>query len=248
MTLPSPLPASDSAEGPARHLPLPGTRNLRDIGGYPADGGRTTRWRTLLRTDALDRLPARSQAELLDLGIRQVIDLRWPSEVTALPSVFGDSTRVRYLNIPLLDNPPSPAEGLPHIYRRILDERSAELTSVVRALLAPDSGTTIVGCAGGIDRTGVTVGVVLRAVGVPAEVVASDYALSADCFATDGADAGLDDWRAGAVAIDCRPEYMAATLEYLERRHGGAAGLLERHGIGPAAIGQLVDLLTEPSA
>jgi protein-tyrosine phosphatase len=221
---------------------------MRDIGGYPADGGRTTRWRTLLRTDALDRLPTRSQAELLDLGVRQVIDLRWASEVAAFPSVFVDSARVRYLNIPLLDNPPSPAEGLPHIYRRILDERGAELASVVRALLAPDSAPTIVGCAGGIDRTGVTVGVVLRAVGVPAEVVASDYALSADCFATDGAHAELDDWRAGAVAIDCRPEYMTATLEYLEHRYGGAAGLLDRHGIGPAAIDQLVGLLTEPPA
>ena len=46
---------------PARHLRLPGTRNLRDVGGYPAGPGRRTRWRTLLRTDALDRLPAASQ-------------------------------------------------------------------------------------------------------------------------------------------------------------------------------------------
>ena len=34
---------------PERHISLPGTFNLRDVGGYPASGG-TTRWRTLLRS------------------------------------------------------------------------------------------------------------------------------------------------------------------------------------------------------
>ena len=62
----SPTPVViDPAE---RHLPLPGTRNLRDVGGYPAAGGRRTRWRTLLRTDSLDSLPDASQAALLETG------------------------------------------------------------------------------------------------------------------------------------------------------------------------------------
>jgi protein-tyrosine phosphatase len=118
---------------------------------------------------------------------------------------------------------------------------------VVRALLAPDGLPAIVGCAGGIDRTGVTVGLLLSVVGVPLDVVAADYALSSACYATDGAEAGLDDWRAGAVEVDCRPEYMVATIEHLEREHGGAAALLARHGIEASAIDELVDRLTEVS-
>ena len=232
---------------PVRHLRLAGTRNLRDVGGYPAGRGRRTRWRTLLRTDALDRLPATSQKRLLDLGMRQVIDLRWPSEVAERPSVFADSGAIRYLNVPLLDNPPAPAEGLRHIYRRMLDKRGAELATVVRALLVPDGLPAIVGCAGGIDRTGVTIGLLLTTLGVPASVVADDYALSTACYATDGADAGLDDWRSSAVEIDCVSDYMIATLDHLEREHGGALALLARHGIGPAAVDQLVERLTEPS-
>jgi protein-tyrosine phosphatase len=228
-----------------RHLRLPGTRNLRDVGGYPAGPGRATRWGTLLRTDALDRLPDSSRVRLLELGIRQVIDLRWPSELANEPSVFADSPVVRYISVPLLDNPPEPAEGLPHIYRRMLDERSAQLAVVVRALLSPDGLPAIVGCAGGIDRTGVTIALLLSAVGVPADVVAADYAMSTACFATDGREAGLDGWRAGAVAIDCRPEYMLGTLEHLEREHGGAAALLGRHGLGHEALAELVERLTE---
>jgi hypothetical protein len=235
-----------TAEEPARHLRLPGTRNLRDIGGYPAGDGRTTRWRTLLRTDALDRLPTSSQQRLLELDVRQVIDLRWPSELAEWPSVFAGSADVRYLSVPMgPDNAPGPDEAVPDVYRRILDERGAELASVIRALLEPDGLPAIIGCAGGIDRTGVTVGLLLSVVGVPAEVVAADYALSAACFATDGSDAGLDDWRAGAVTINCLPEYMTVTLERLEREDGGVAGFLGRHGIGPSAIGRLIERLTE---
>jgi protein-tyrosine phosphatase len=232
---------------PARHLRLTGTRNLRDVGGYPAGPGRVTRWRTLLRTDALDRLPESSQARLLELGIRQVIDLRWPSELAQLPSVFAGSAAVRYLSLPLLDNPPAPPEGLREIYRRIIEERGPELATIVRAVLAPGGLPAIIGCAGGIDRTGVTVGLMLTAVGVPVDIVAADYAMSAACFATDGRDAGLDDWRAGSVAVDCLPEYMVATLEHLERELGGAAGMLARHGIGADEIEVLKERLTEPA-
>jgi protein-tyrosine phosphatase len=240
------IDSSLPADEPTRHLRLAGTRNLRDVGGYPAAHGRKTRWRTLLRTDALDCLPASSQAHLLGLGLRQVVDLRWPHELAAYPSVFASSSAVRYRSIPLLDNPPAPAEGLAHIYRRILDERGAELAAVVAGLLEDDGLPAIVGCAGGIDRTGVTIALILTAVGVPAEVVVTDYALSAASFATDGAGAGLEDWRAGAVEVDCLPAYMGATLDHLEHEHGGAAGLLAPHGVGPADIAELVERLTQP--
>ena len=231
-----------------RHVALAGTRNLRDLGGYPAGPGRTTRWATLLRTDAHDRLPPASQDRLLEMGIRQVVDLRWPTELAERPSVFAGSAAVRYISVPLLDNPPFPVESLPRLYRRMLDERGEQLATIVRALLAPGGLPAVIGCAGGIDRTGVTVGLLLSAVGVPADVVAADYALSAACFATDGAAAALDDWRAGAVEVDCRPEYMLDTLDHLEREHGGAVALLGRHGVAPDRIAELVDLLTEPAA
>src|SRR3954470_4487256 len=97
-------PASNDA--PQRHLRIPGTRNLRDVGGYPAGQGRRIRWRTLYRIDALDRLPPQSQEQLLALGLRHVIDLRWPHKLVGAPSVFARSSRVRYTNIALWEDPP----------------------------------------------------------------------------------------------------------------------------------------------
>jgi protein-tyrosine phosphatase len=231
---------------PARHIRLAGTRNLRDVGGYPAAGGRRTRWRTLLRTDALDRLPPASQAKLLDLGVRQVIDLRWPTELDEAPSVFRASGAVSYRNIALLDEDPGPGKSMADIYRLMLDARAPQLVDVVRSLIAPGGLPAVVGCAAGKDRTGVAIALVLAAVGVPADVVAIDYALSAEIFAADVADEHLIDWRAAPAIVDCAPETMLETLEHLEARHGGAVALLRRNGLTDDELVRLSDLLTEP--
>ena len=228
-----------------RHIRLAGTRNLRDVGGYPAGDGRRTRWRTLLRTDALDRLPATSQAELIALGLRQVIDLRWTSELDEFPSVFRASDSVRYRSIPLLDEDPGPGKSLSDIYRMMLDVRGPQLVEVVRALLGPGGLPAVVGCAAGKDRTGVAIALVLAAVGVPKEVVAGDYALSAELFAAEVADEHLVDWRAAPAVVDCAPENMIEALDHLERRHGGAATLLLANGLTRAELDRLAELLTE---
>jgi protein-tyrosine phosphatase len=235
-----------SGTGPYdRHLRLPGTRNLRDIGGYPAGPGRQTKWRTLFRTDALDLLPVDSQRALLDIGVRHAIDLRWPGEIEARPSVFRDSADVRYLSLPLHDDRPEPTGGVPASYRAILDGRGSQFAAVGHALLAPGGLPAVIGCTAGIDRTGLTIALILSAIGVPPEIVAADYALSAANYASDGRGSGLDDWRSGPVVVDCIPEYMIGALDHVEATYGGAAAFLASHGLTAADVGRLRDLLTE---
>jgi protein-tyrosine phosphatase len=241
----TPLPPSSPRE---RHVRLAGTRNLRDVGGYPVSGGRQTRWGVLFRADALDQLPTESQEALLALELRQAIDLRWPIEAEARPSVFRDMPAVSYLNVPLRDTGTSLFDGFPGAYREMLDERGAQVAAVARALLGPDGLPAVVGCAAGVDRTGVVIAVVLAAIGVPVDVVAADYALSAASYADDSGDSGLDDWRRGRVEIDCKPEYVAGALDHLRRRHGGAAAFLVAHGLTDADIDRLRELLTEAVA
>jgi protein-tyrosine phosphatase len=229
-----------------RHLPLPGTRNLRDVGGYPAATGRQTRWRTLLRTDSLDLLPAESQERLLGLGLRQVIDLRWPSELDEAPSVFQASDRLRYTSIPLLADDPTPHLGLAGMYRHIFDARATQLVEVVRALLTPGGAPAVIGCAAGKDRTGVAIALVLAVAGVPRDIIVEDYALSAPMFARPMDDPNINDWRAGSIEVESPPEYMESSLAHLDERHGGAAGLLRANGLTDAELDALVELITEP--
>jgi protein-tyrosine phosphatase len=239
--------AQDTAQtgAPNRHLRIPGTRNLRDVGGYPAGHGRRTRWRTLYRTDALDRLPATSQATLIDLGLRHVVDLRWPHEVAGAPSVFARSSRVRYTNIALWDDP-APEGDPASIYSGAFDTRADVLASIARTLLEADGLPAVIGCAAGVDRTGVSIALLLSAVGVPIEVCATDYGLSVETYAaSEDAVEGMDEWRSGPVSLNCLPEYMLQALEHLQRRHGGARALLAREGLSEAQLDRLTDLLTE---
>ncbi len=240
------MSATRPSEPSDRHLPLEGTRNVRDVGGYPARGGRRTRWRTLLRSDELTRLPVPAQEQLIALGLRQVIDLRWPEELVRAPNVFAASPIIRYTSLPLLQDDPTPHAGLAGMYRHVFDRRSRQLAGVARSLLAEDGLPAIVGCAAGKDRTGVTIALLLDLVGVPTDVIVEDYALSAGYFADPRAPVDPADWRHPPLAVDSPPEFMTSALEHLDRAHGGARALLAREGLSERDLDHLVDLLTEP--
>ncbi len=216
------------------------------MGGYPAGPGRRVRWRTLFRTDALDRLPQRSVDRLLGLGVRQVIDLRWPHELAVAPSVFAAHPAVVYRSIPLLDDDPTPQVGLAGTYRHILDERRAQLIEVVRAILAPAGTPVVIGCSAGKDRTGVVIALLLATVGVPPDVIAEDYQLTAELYARPVDDEHLVDWRATPIEVECPPEHILGALDHLEQRHGGPDALLRAGGLTDAELSALTDRLTEP--
>lgn len=231
---------------PRRHLPLDGTRNVRDVGGYPCAGGRRTRWRTLLRSDELTRLPEHAVDELREIGLRQVIDLRWPDELELSPNIFADDPAVRYRHIALLVDDPTPHSGLAGMYRHVLDERLAQLVEVARALLEPAGLPAVIGCAAGKDRTGITIAVLLSLAGVPEDLVVEDYALSAGYFAVPNHTIPAGDWRHQPLVVDSPPEFMASALDHLRDVHGGARALLRSGGLREVELDALVDRLTEP--
>jgi len=65
-----------------RHLDWEGCFNVRELGGLPAAGGRTTSWGGLVRADALDGLTAAGWAALVEHGVRTVVDLRNDDELS----------------------------------------------------------------------------------------------------------------------------------------------------------------------
>ncbi|EBV3599937.1 protein-tyrosine-phosphatase, partial [Salmonella enterica subsp. enterica serovar Virchow] len=88
---------------PERHIRLEAAFNVRDLGGYRTSSGATTRWRSLLRADALHKLTESDINALLVLGVRTVIDLRSAEELSKQPSIFGSRSEVCYHHIPLFD-------------------------------------------------------------------------------------------------------------------------------------------------
>ena len=106
-----------------RHIPLGKMNNLRDLGGYPGAGGRTTAWERFLRGDVPLGLGEADLQWLPDRDITTVIDLRTPAEVERKPDQLSAVEGFHYVNCPLLEgeNMPNLAEDVARGYFDLLD-------------------------------------------------------------------------------------------------------------------------------
>jgi protein-tyrosine phosphatase len=234
-----------------RRIQVPGTFNLRDIGGYPAASGRTTRWRRLLRSDALHLVDASGAIALADLGLRTVIDLRTDGEAAIAPDPFLGSTtqamRISLLGRDLLGLPPE----LAGIYRYMIGERGDAVTAAVRVLCDASSLPALVHCHAGKDRTGILIGLVLAVLGVPDEVIADDYALSAS-YLNPQTTAAIGHLHPSskfdeALAADLLASPPALILDVLAQARaagGDIDGYLVSHGASRAELDSLREELT----
>jgi protein-tyrosine phosphatase len=228
-----------------RHLPLAGTYNVRDVGGYATRDGRRTRWRTLLRADSLHRLTEDAQTQLIDAGVRTVVDLRHAAELTEAPNVFLASHRLRYVHAPLFADPTTrpvaeqPELGsLAGIYRFAVEQRGRELTRVVSILAGAGALPALVHCTAGKDRTGLAIALALAAVNVPDDTIAEDYALSAQYLVGgyfDEARARAErrgiPWEAYQARLVCPAPLLLDTLALVRERSGGVPEYLLEHGL-----------------
>lgn len=256
---PGPGPAAGGlAAGPPadpdRLIALPGTHNLRDLGGYPARGG-TVRWRTLLRSDALHQLDDAGREQLAALNLRTVIDLRTPGETELAPSALGPGFTGRRQHIPVLDAasfatmPPE----LTAVYRHMIDDCGTMLGAAVRCLAGPGALPALIHCSAGKDRTGTLTALVLAAIGVPDEVVAADYALSHTYLLAEPGEAlrrvrdstGLGQ-RLNLQLMGSPPEVILELLGYVRDRAGSVPGYLRAHGVTGQDLAQLHQGLVEP--
>jgi len=84
-----------------RRLPLEGTVNFRDLGGYETSAGRRIRWGRVFRSDHLSRLTDRDIAFLQRLKIRCVCDFRTSAEAQKRPDRFPGDGPGAYLHLPI---------------------------------------------------------------------------------------------------------------------------------------------------
>jgi protein-tyrosine phosphatase len=190
-----------------RRIALPGTLNLRDVGGYSTRDGGSVRWRALLRSDALHRVQAGAPA-LRELNLRTVIDLRTHVEAEIAPSDLDDlGAQVLHISVLGGDLQALPAE-LSGTYRHIVDECGAAIGAAIQRLCGPHALPALIHCSAGKDRTGIVIALILAAIGVPDNVIAADYALS---------------------GTGSRPELILDALASARARWGGVDDYLMAH-------------------
>lgn len=241
-----PAEVQDLVFADGRRLDLDGLFNLRDLGGYPARDGRSVRWRTLLRSDALHRLDGAGGAVLAGLGLRTVLDLRTQAETETAPSAIdGVPARLTHISILTGDLQALPLE-LDAIYRYMIDQCSGTIADVIKVLAAPGAFPALVHCSAGKDRTGIVVALILAVLGVPDEVIAGDYGLSASYLDSEHtpaigqlqASTGLGEGLTRPL-LSSPPELILQVLARVRAAHGSVEGYLREHGLSSADLEQL---------
>lgn len=236
-----------------RHWPLPDTHNIRDLGGYTRISGGMTKWRRILRGEALHTLTKQSLHNLVANELSLVIDLRGPHETTLTNHPFVGHDSVAYRNIVLFDAlaPIAMAKqpfDMAQRYCQAIDHCQDQFAAVFRAIAAADPGMVLFHCTAGKDRTGVVAALLLALAGVSNTDIIADYALTAS------AEGLIEQLRARALSLGTAPDHVerilasdGTTIEtflaHLDKVHGGVRAYLDEIGLTPADVAALRDRL-----
>ena len=179
----------------ARDLEWEGSFNVRDLGGLRTTGGPPTRWRSIIRGDALDRLTDSGSRQAVDYGVRTVVDLRNAGERG--PPVAARPAAITTVRAPLEPEDPDfhaayggPLRATPLSYGALLERHPDRVADVLRAIARAAPGAVVVHCGIGRDRAGLVSLVLLGLAGVTADEIVRDHAVStrrlARLFAYEG--------------------------------------------------------------
>ena len=233
-----------------RRLDLNGTYNFRDVGGYAARGGLTTKWNKLFRSDALHSLSQADREVLRGRGLALVIDLREQEELDKAPNALA-GLDLRQFHLPIFEGEINAREtslDLGAMYEKAIDRCGVRLARAVRVIAESDDRPILVHCTAGKDRTGLVVALALAAVGVDYRDVVADYSLSEVMLAGEWASAmavKLREYGIGggvdiAQLVGASPAaLMRASLKSIDNSYGSAAEYLLAHGLSSEELDRL---------
>ncbi|MCW8379656.1 tyrosine-protein phosphatase [Streptomyces justiciae] len=245
-----------------RHVPFDALHNFRDLGGYRTADGRRIRPGVLYRSDSLGKLTVDTPdwSRFRALGIRTVIDLRYPWEIERQGRVPADDSYA-YVNLSIEHRPYNQAALAPEIdpgpylaerYLQVAEDGRKEIREALdRIADASPTAPLVFHCASGKDRTGELAALVLTLLGVDEQTIVEDFSLTELASA-----ALLADWKARNngesptwLGFGRAPaSVMRGFLGLLKERYGSVEGYVTQ-ALGMDALDlatKLRDNLLEP--
>ena len=161
-----------------RLVPLEQGTNFRDVGGYPAQGGKHVRWGLIYRSGGSPMLTDADVRRVQGL-VSDMVDLRSSEERSLAPTrVDGVAyAAVGYSMSKVTNLSPTTPTTMGSSYRNFPTMLAPHLKIVFAKLLA-NQGGLVYNCSAGQDRTGFATAMILSALGVSRDVILSDYHLS----------------------------------------------------------------------
>ena len=224
-------------------LPLQGTANTRDLGGYPTLDNRVTKQNVFFRSDSSSNFVPEDITFLMEKGLGYVIDLRSNSEVDEKPSKVTDVSSLSYKQISMIGDLSALAAKKGHIssmavlYQYLLDDASdsvAEVFHIFAKTLAAGHAC-LFHCAVGKDRTGTIAMLLLKLAGVSDKLIIEDYAITEELmkevFASQREECARKNIDVPDLLFSSAPENMEITLQHLADTYGTAKDYLLSVGV-----------------
>ena len=236
---------------PAKPLPLQGALNVRDLGGYTAEGGQITCPHRFLRAAALSELTEEDKKELTRYGVRAVFDLRSVYEAEENPDPALDGAA--YYPFPLLDRMNSAQKGdempgsMGEVYVGLLKNDGETFAALLRKMLEVD-GCVLFHCSAGKDRTGVTAMLLLGAAGASRETILRDYEVTEEYLAPmlNKIMPVMQEKGVPLYMLLSKRENMEMALDWIDENVGSIPGYLRQIGLRDDEIIALAERLLRP--
>jgi protein-tyrosine phosphatase len=253
-----------------RDVPLAGSINFRDLGGYATADGRRVQWGRLFRSGHMANLSAAGLAQFAALDIRAVCDFRTEeeraSELRGLPNnprveVLGITPGIgdRYFFNRLFDSTDDPqkvVDALHEMMRVLVLTAAPRYQRLFELLLEGPAGAVLINCSAGKERTGLASVLLLTALGVPRATIYYDFMLSQRYFPAEAEIPRVItkySVRATGEAarnlimplLETRESYLQSAFAAIDERYGSGEAMLQAvYGLGASELAHLRDHFT----
>ncbi|WP_307445107.1 MULTISPECIES: tyrosine-protein phosphatase [Chryseobacterium] len=232
-----------------RKIPMQGTDNFRDIGGYKTKDGKTVKWGKIYRSAALNKLTTSDTLELKKLAVKTVFDFRGPYEIAIAKDNLPKG--IQWINLPygsenigktMIDftNEKKMDSLLIAVYTD-LPNLTKRYKPVFQQILCSDE-PIVYHCTAGKDRTGMATALLLYALGVPESTIMQDYLASnyyrkaeINKVITIPTKDGMKTLPKSVQQV--KKEWLMATVHAIIKQYGSIDNYLQKEmGIGPEEI------------
>lgn len=183
-------------------IKLKKTKNMRDMGGFSADGGKKMRYGKLIRCGRLSKLPQKTVTAIKAMNVGTVIDLRTQREIDEHPPTILEGASYHYLYLPGVAHPEqsksrhmaielykqsrrvkkdfgTPENYMVEMYKHIVfDPECQQKLKTVFDILLNEDKCVIFHCNSGTDRTGIIAMLIESVLGADKQTIIDDYMAS----------------------------------------------------------------------
>lgn len=249
-----------------RHIPIKGSYNIRDIGGYKTKTGGTIKWRKLLRSALLTNIDIGDAEQMEALNICSICDFRTLEEQEESPDSWYNLENIKTFPLPIghgrVDKFKEAKaedfqEGEGHyLYKAnqsYVTTHAHQFKAFFKILLDESNYPLLFHCTAGKDRTGFAAYLLLSLLGVDEKTIVEDYLLT-NVYLEDFAEkiskrisrnVGLDQALVKSV-FQAKVSFLQGAIDAIKSNYGSVDVFIEKElGIGTIEKQKLINILVE---